>query len=662
MEALHRIAVDDRLCAAQVPCYLNLDTLYLHANPPSVVAYRRAAVDAALGLPTALLPLLGSLIGNDFVPTAALSRWHSSLMPERHAHGSPLIEAVAAHLGMAAAAVGWRGPRPMTPVLWCALDFGRRLTAPVRATVCISLEQYAVGTSFDELPQTLLSAGLGASVAMARRFRRAQLDSMIYSAATRGAIWRGPSLDDPAAMPTILASRPLRQEVYAACCPVRSPQSPLMFPPVVPPEVPPEVSWRAAGSSHAGARADEKDEATARAPEEEEDEGDADAAATTRAAAAPARAAAAPARAAAAPARAVAWAAAHPLLYQSLQRQQTLPSDRCGAAAASFGSTPSAAASDGAAEGFPFGMVQEHVVYHGQPSLAHPEAVPVPSQLHACETMWSMAPPTRCSCFLSAYARAARHDTLAARLEPSALLSLGPIALTVLAVRYMRRHALAPRVVASALLCQGLVMAWLAATRQRLPAPLRQRPTACAPPSLAVVHAAQLFLRVAVDLNVLNSACGAPLPWHGAWEWFDGVLFEGMLRQISASGAPADFGDWRGLLRGDATLYSLFEALRPLALALEPVAPATSVTPAPDTTPEGHSKRCSGGGSGGDAPPSGEPPSPAHGPTDAQRALCIASRLWHEAGCSSRSSDSLSPACNSSTSSVTASATAQFQV
>ena len=90
----------------------------------------------------------------------------------------------------------------MTPVLWCALDFGRRLTTPVRATVCISLEQYAVGASFDELPQTLLSAGLGASVAMARRFRRAQLDSMIYSAATRGAIWRGPSLDDPAAMPT----------------------------------------------------------------------------------------------------------------------------------------------------------------------------------------------------------------------------------------------------------------------------------------------------------------------------------------------------------------------------------------------------------------------------------------------------------------------------
>ena len=265
LDALHRIAVDDRLCAAQVPCYLNLDTLYLHANPPSVVAYRRAAVDAALGLPTALLPLLGSLIGNDFVPTAALSRWHSSLMPERHAHGSPLIEAVAAHLGTAAAAVGWRGPRPMTPVLWCALDFGRRLTAPVRATVCISLEQYAVGTSFDELPQTLLSAGLGASVAMARRFRRAQLDSMIYSAATRGAIWRGPSLDDPAAMPTILASRPLRQEVYAACCPVRSPQSPLMFPPVVPPEVPPEVqpeqmaAQRAAVAARIAAAAAEAD-------------------------------------------------------------------------------------------------------------------------------------------------------------------------------------------------------------------------------------------------------------------------------------------------------------------------------------------------------------------------------------------------------------------
>ena len=108
-----------------MPRYLNLDTLQLHASAPTVTAYRRDAVDAALRLPNSLLPLLGSLVGNDFVPTAVLSRWHASLMTGRHAHGSALIGAVAAHLASAADAISWQGPRPVPPLLWSALDFGR---------------------------------------------------------------------------------------------------------------------------------------------------------------------------------------------------------------------------------------------------------------------------------------------------------------------------------------------------------------------------------------------------------------------------------------------------------------------------------------------------------------------------------------------------------
>ena len=51
----------------QVPCYLVLDSLQLRADPPTVTAYTRPSVEAALELPSPLWPLLGSLVGNDFV-------------------------------------------------------------------------------------------------------------------------------------------------------------------------------------------------------------------------------------------------------------------------------------------------------------------------------------------------------------------------------------------------------------------------------------------------------------------------------------------------------------------------------------------------------------------------------------------------------------------
>lgn len=151
-------------------------------------------------------------------------------------------------------------------------------------------------------------------------------------------------------------------------------------------------------------------------------------------------------------------------------------------------------------------------------------------------------------------------------------------------------------------------MGWLAATRQRLPSELRRRPSGAPPASVAVVHAAQLFLRVTVDLTVLNSACGSPLLLHGAWEWFDGVLYEGMLRQITSNGNPAEFTDWRSLLRGDPTLCTLFDALRPLALGLE-----GAVAPVP------------AGAASADA--ADEPPTPNQA---AHRAVRAAAKLWRE--------------------------------
>ena len=50
------LAKDSDFFILPVPAYLNLDTLDLRSNPPRVTAYRRADVEAALGLPSALLP------------------------------------------------------------------------------------------------------------------------------------------------------------------------------------------------------------------------------------------------------------------------------------------------------------------------------------------------------------------------------------------------------------------------------------------------------------------------------------------------------------------------------------------------------------------------------------------------------------------------------
>ena len=54
---------------------------------------------------------------------------------------------------------------------------------------------------------------------MLRRFRRGNLDSAVFTAATKRAIWRGPAIELPTAEPTIVGSRPVRAEVYAACLP-----------------------------------------------------------------------------------------------------------------------------------------------------------------------------------------------------------------------------------------------------------------------------------------------------------------------------------------------------------------------------------------------------------------------------------------------------------
>ena len=156
-----------------------------HAAAVPRAVYRRAAVEDALSLPSPLLPLLGSLVGNDFVPTALLERYHQHLLPGRHATGSQLIDAVAS---------GWRGwmarPRPMTPLLWCALDWGGRLSDDARSLVERSLEQYAVEDGFEELPAALLERASGVSSAMLKRFRRGG-DATVFTAATRLAIWRG---------------------------------------------------------------------------------------------------------------------------------------------------------------------------------------------------------------------------------------------------------------------------------------------------------------------------------------------------------------------------------------------------------------------------------------------------------------------------------------
>ena len=459
------LAKDSDFFVLPVSAYLNLDTLALHADPPTVTAYKRPHVEQALGLPSALLPLLGSLVGNDFVPTHLLSDFHRLILPGRHASGGPLIEAVAQHVAAAAAAAGWAGPWPCTPLLWCALDWTGKLSDEVRKLIERSLEQYAVSEGFRELPASLLEKASGTSSQMLRRFRRGRLDSAVFAAATCQAIWRGPSIDDPGnPIPTIIASRPIRLEAYAAC--VRRPM--------------------------------QRDSA----------------------------------------------------LHSAATEQETVPDDGV--------------------------CVAEHIIYHAQAQHGAAEPVVVPPQLASCEAMWALPPAAQCACMLRALGRASRGDREVAALEPEPMLALGPLALVVLAVRFMRRHGLVPRTVALVMLCQGIVMAWLAATRQLLPAALRRRQRSSAHGAilLQAAHFASLVNRITADLVVLNSACGEPLELRGPWEWFDGVLFESMLSAAAkaAAAAQTDFGPsgcWARLLRGDTRLLRVLNALRELALGTE---------------------------------------------------------------------------------------------
>ena len=131
-------------------------------------------------------------------------------------------------------------------------------------------------------------------------------------------------------------------------------------------------------------------------------------------------------------------------------------------------------------------------------------------------------------------------------------------------------------------------MGWLAARRQRLPPEMRPKGTGRhgAVVNVAAMHAAHLFMRCTADVLALNSACGAPLQLLGAWQWFDSVLFHSMLeRRITAAAASAAVrgggggnggggkgggggdGSWAALLRGDAELLRVVEALMPFALS-----------------------------------------------------------------------------------------------
>ena len=124
------------------------------------------------------------------------------------------------------------------------------------------------------------------------------------------------------------------------------------------------------------------------------------------------------------------------------------------------------------------------------------------------------------------------------------------------------------QVTAGVLLCQGLVMAWLAARRKMLPDEVRRRgnPRFGIAFPVASVHVANLYMRCTADLLMLNSACGQPLRLLGAWQWFDSILFHGMLDAARRGGAGAS---WQTLLRGDAQLLQVFELLLPLAVATE---------------------------------------------------------------------------------------------
>ena len=124
------------------PLYLVLNSLRTNDERPSVAAYPRAAVLGVFGgLPSPLLPLVASLVGNDFVQQHQLGAFHSWLLAGtgRNASGAPLIEAVAAHVQRASAAAWWEGPRPATPLLWCCLDWAHLLPAAARELVDASL-------------------------------------------------------------------------------------------------------------------------------------------------------------------------------------------------------------------------------------------------------------------------------------------------------------------------------------------------------------------------------------------------------------------------------------------------------------------------------------------------------------------------------------------
>jgi hypothetical protein len=331
---------------------------------------------------------------------------------------------------------------------------------------------------------------------MLKRFRRGRLDASVFTAATRHAIWRGPSIDDPDSTPTILASRPIRCETYSACIREARPGAA-------------EDGFPFINSADAEQR-------------------QADGGATT----------------------ADAQDGQSPHVPQDGQSPRVPPA------------------------GTPLSVL-EHIIYFTQGKAGEAEAVPVPAQLTSCEAMWTMPPSARCSCMLRALSRACRGDHMMASLDAASVITLGPLALVLLSARFIRRHGLAPRAVALVMLCQGLVMAWLAGTRQRLPAELRRRPrggSRAAP--LHAAHFASLYTRVSADLAVFNSACGEALPLRGPWEGFDGILFEGMLQSAASAGTASQnalgaASCWPKLLRGDEKLVAIFELLRPLALGTE---------------------------------------------------------------------------------------------
>ena len=213
--------------------YLPLDSLDLRASVPRVTVYRRADVLDALQLDEPLLPLLASLVGNDFVPSDVLDAFHRALVgPDRHASGQPLILAVAAHL---ARPPRRREVRRRPGQTASALDFARRLPEGGKALVERSLEQFARSEAFAELPARWREiGGAGVSEAMLRRFRAGRLDSAIFTAAARRAIWRGPGLDlslsngegGTGVAAAILASRPVRADRFTRAASSRRPPPP----------------------------------------------------------------------------------------------------------------------------------------------------------------------------------------------------------------------------------------------------------------------------------------------------------------------------------------------------------------------------------------------------------------------------------------------------